>query len=73
MLPLKIIANSLLFNLIGIKEIITLPSSVIPSLALPYSYYLVLIIISIIVVSLSTLLPIVFSKKISVIEELREE
>ena len=71
--PIKTLANSLLFNLIGISEVISLPSSILPMINLPYSYYLALIIISLIVVSLSTLLPIIFSKKISVIEELREE
>ena len=71
--PFKTLANSLLFNLIGISEIISLPSSIMPSFNLPYSYYLALIITSLLVVSLSTLLPILFSKKISVIEELREE
>ena len=71
--PLKMFANSMLFNLIGIKDIVSLPSYIAPSINLPYSYYLVLIIASIIVITLSTVLPILFSKKISVIEELREE
>ena len=71
--PVKIIANSLLFNFVGITDIITLPNSILPNIALPYSYYLFIIIASILIVTLSTFLPIVFSKRISVIEELREE
>ena len=71
--PVKTLANFLLFNLVGIENIITLPSSISPSLALPYSYYLVMIMASLLVVSLSTFLPIVLTKRIAVREELKEE
>ena len=72
-IPIKTFANFILFKLIGIDNVVSLPSSILPSIALPYSYYLFLIIISILVVTLSTFIPIVFSKRISVNEELREE
>ncbi|MBO4285909.1 MAG: hypothetical protein J5880_01080, partial [Bacilli bacterium] len=72
-IPIKTLANFLLFKLIGIDNVVSLPSSILPSISLPYSYYLFLIIISIIVVTFSTLIPILFSKRISVNEELREE
>lgn len=72
-IPIKTLSNFLLFNLTGIDNIISLPSSFIPSIALPFSYYLFLIIASIVVVGLSTFIPILFSKRIAVKEELREE
>ena len=72
-IPIKMLANFLLFKLTGIDNIISLPSSIVPSIKLPYSYYLFLIIASIIVVGLSTFIPILFSKRIAVKEELREE
>lgn len=72
-IPVKTIANYLLFKLIGINEVIILPSSILPSLSLPYSYYLFLIIIALLLVYLSTIIPILFSKRIAVNEELREE
>ena len=72
-IPIKTLANFLLFKLVGIDNVVSLPSSILPSISLPYSYYLFLIIISIVVVTFSTLIPILFSKRISVNEELREE
>ncbi|MBE6136114.1 MAG: ATP-binding cassette domain-containing protein [Erysipelotrichaceae bacterium] len=73
LIPIKNLANYLLFQLIKIDNIVVLPSSISQNIALPYSYYLALIIASIIVVILSTFIPIVFSKRIAVNEELREE
>ena len=72
-IPIKTLVNRLLFQIIGIDNVISLPSSILPNINLPYSYYLFLIIVSLLVIVISTTIPILFSKKISVIEELKEE
>ena len=71
--PLKNAINSLLFSLTHIDNLVELPYNLSPIINIPYSYYLLVIIAGILIVIISTCLPILLSKKISVIEELREE
>ena len=64
-------ANSLLFGIVGIKNLIKIPIS--SFLGIRYLFPILIVLILLIVIFLSTYLPISFSSKISLKEELKEE
>ena len=71
--PLKNLANYILFNVVGIEDLLSLPSTFFPNNAFPYSFYIFIVLIAFLVCLISSALPIYLFKKISISKELVEE
>ena len=70
-LPLIKLANYIIYKFIGIANVVNYPTHVITNMK--YDYPFILLFGMFLVVILSTLLPIAFSKKISISKELKDE
>lgn len=69
--PLVKLADHLLFKFIGINGMINFPNNIISKFK--YDYFFLLLIGMIVIVLISTYIPIIFSKKISISKELKDE
>lgn len=69
--PLVKLADHLLFKFIGINGMINFPNNIISKFK--YDYFFLLLIGMIVIVLISTYVPIIFSKKISISKELKDE
>ena len=69
--PLTLLANKIVSNITNLNNLIRTPYYLFTSFK--YDYLLFLLVVIIVIISLSTFLPIFFSKKISISKELRDE
>ena len=69
--PLTLLANKIVSNITNLNNLIRTPYYLFTSFK--YDYLLILLAAIILIISISTFLPIFFSKKISISKELRDE